>query len=346
MCDVTLAYEERLRAEAHCIVHSMENPVCQHHKFGHCKFKQQCLKEHVKNECEDLSACREIKSCKKRHPKICRRFALENFCKFGKECSYVHNTKEHSKICKDVHDDILEDMKNLKAEVDLIKKTVQSLSEIKKEGKIIKKSIEALKKDINDIKAENIKISKKVSTIEEDMESETDENSDADEIESHDETEIRELLSCIYCKTHFGKRKYYESHMENHEGDGIIKCLKCLYSCESKVTLIKHMNTKHPHSSSKNSETVTEEEDFENYCDIEDDSQLYCIEMVNDEPVWACNLCSEGLDSEEEMIIHMKECHERIVSITEEPVSVCKDGKCAESGRASCIECIYKQWDY
>ena len=132
--------------------------------------------------------------------------------------------------------------------------------------------------------------------------------------------------------------------MESHEGDGIIKCLKCLYSCESKVTLLKHMNTKHPHISSKNSETVTEEEDFDNICDIEDDSQLYCIEMVNHEPVLACNLCSEGLDSEEEMIIHMKESHDRVVSITEEPLSACRDGNCAESRKVSCMECIYKQW--
>ena len=44
------------------------------------------------------------------------------------------------------------------------------------------------------MKAENIKISKKVSIIEKDMESETDENSDVDEIEYHEESEIRELL--------------------------------------------------------------------------------------------------------------------------------------------------------
>ena len=46
------------------------------------------------------------------------------------------------------------------------------------EGKLIKRSVEALKKEINNMKAENIKISKKVSIIEKDMESETDENSE------------------------------------------------------------------------------------------------------------------------------------------------------------------------
>jgi hypothetical protein len=89
----------------------MEGPVCHHHKFGYCKFKQQCLKEHVKNECEDLSSCREIKFCRKRHPKICRRFSIENFCKFGEQCSYVHLSKDHKTVSKEVFDDIVENIK-------------------------------------------------------------------------------------------------------------------------------------------------------------------------------------------------------------------------------------------
>ena len=149
----------------------------------------------MKTECEDLSACREIKFCKKRHPKICRKYSLEFFCKFGKDCSYVHITREHSKVFKDLYDEIVEDIKNIKAEVDLLKNTVKSLNEIKKEGKLKKKSIEAPKKDIDKIQAENIQISKKVSMIEDDMESETDENSDVNGNESHDESEIKELFS-------------------------------------------------------------------------------------------------------------------------------------------------------
>ena len=315
--------------------------MCQHHKFGYCKFKQQCLKEHVKNECEDLSSCREIKFCRKRHPKICRRFSIENFCKFGEQCSYVHLSKDHKTVSKEVFDDIVENMKNIRAEVDLLKKTVKSLCEIKNEGKWIMKSIDVLKDEIDKIKAENIKITNKVNLIAEEMESETDENSDGDESELHDKVEL-ELLSCVYCKTHFGNRKYYESHMESYEGNGIVKCLKCLYSCENKITLQKHMNTKHPLIDPAN---VLSEEDTDINCDIEDEQELYNIEMVNGEPLWACNLCNDGLDSEEEIITHIKESHNRVVSITEEPISACKDGNCAEMREVSCMECIYKQWD-
>ena len=97
-------------------------------------------------------------------------------------------------------------MKNIKAQVDLLRKTVKLLSEIKNEGKWIKKLMDVLKEEIDKIMAENIKITNKVNVIEKDMESETDENSDGDESELHDKVEL-ELLSCVYCKTHFGNRK-------------------------------------------------------------------------------------------------------------------------------------------
>ena len=317
--------------------------MCHHHKFGFCKFKQQCLKEHVETECEALSACKEIKSCRKRHPKTCRRFSLENFCQFGERCSYVHVARDHNKVA---FNKIVEDMNNIKAELDLLKNTVKSLSEIKKEGKVIKKSIEGLKAEIVKIKAENLQIVMKVKSLEEDMETETDDNSDSDETDINDRAEVDEVLSCIYCKTQFSKIKYFKSHMESHEGDDIIKCLKCLYSCANKLTLQKHMNTKHPFIDSGNNDKVPEEDETDNDCDIEEDQDIYDIEMVNGEPVWACNLCSDALESQEEMIIHMQESHNRVVNDNDEVVASCKDGNCAESTNVSCIECIYKQWDY
>ena len=56
--------------------------------------------------------------------------------------------------------------------------------------------------------------------------------------------------------------------------------------------------------------------------------------MVSGKPVWACNLCSDTLDSEEEMIIHMQESPKRVFSKTEGLVSSCKDGNCVHSANA------------
>ena len=52
---------------------------------------------------------------------------------------------------------MVKDIRNLKAEMDLLKNTVKSLNDIKQEGKVIKKSIHALKEEIPKIKAENLK---------------------------------------------------------------------------------------------------------------------------------------------------------------------------------------------
>ena len=314
--------------------------MCQYYKFGYCKFKHQCHKEHVETKCEALSAFRDIKCCHKRHPKVCKRFALEIFCKYGEHCAYEHIVKDQS---KGEVDELVEDMKNIKAELDILKNTVKSLSQIKEEGKVIKKSIHDLKADIKNIKAENLQMSRKIGQLEEEMETDTDDQSENDEAGSHSIGEL-ELLSCEFCKTHFEIRRNYEAHMEGHEGEGIIKCLQCLYSCEKKVTLKKHMNTKHPFEGSNDSESRYDDEQNDN--DIEDD-MLYDIEIVNGEPVCVCNLCSEGLDNAEELINHMKESHNRVLTpeVGKHKSVPCKDGNCIESGISTCIECIMRQYE-
>ena len=67
----------------------MEGIICSHHMYGYCKFKERCEKQHVKGECKYLSACKS-KTCKKRHPKVCKRYSLEKYCKFGTDCAYLH----------------------------------------------------------------------------------------------------------------------------------------------------------------------------------------------------------------------------------------------------------------
>ena len=136
----------------------MVSQICHHHKFGYCRFKEQCEKEHVKEECQALSACKEVRSCNKRHPKTCKRFVFERFCKFGDECAYLHLTRDNS---KEVYTEVIEDVKNLKAEVDLLKKTVKSLSYIKEEAKEVKKEIKRVKEEISQLKQKILKQQRK-----------------------------------------------------------------------------------------------------------------------------------------------------------------------------------------
>ena len=68
------------------------SPICKHFQTGFCKFWDQCRQRHEAGVCKSLNCS--TKTCKMRHPKMCKFFALNQFCKFGENCCYKHNTSE------------------------------------------------------------------------------------------------------------------------------------------------------------------------------------------------------------------------------------------------------------
>ena len=68
--------------------------VCKYQKYGFCKFKDSCKNQHLVKTCENLTACENVKSCHKRHPRVCKRFALEKVCSFGADCAYQHQEEK------------------------------------------------------------------------------------------------------------------------------------------------------------------------------------------------------------------------------------------------------------
>ena len=66
------------------------SPICKHFQTGFCKFRDQCRQRHEAGVCKSLNCS--TKTCKMRHPKMCKFFALNQFCKFGENCCYRHNT--------------------------------------------------------------------------------------------------------------------------------------------------------------------------------------------------------------------------------------------------------------
>ena len=102
--------------------------ICQHPMYGYCKFQTQCQKIHVQGQHEAFAACNGIKSCKKRHPKVCKRFEIEKYCKFGRECAYAHlkssNVEEYSKL----EDTVISNIANMKAELIGLKHVIQKLA--------------------------------------------------------------------------------------------------------------------------------------------------------------------------------------------------------------------------
>ena len=78
-----------VREESRQVIKMTAN-ICQYFKFGYCKFNSLCNKDHITDEiCTERSACK-TKSCIKRHPKACKRYAIERFCRFGETCAYFH----------------------------------------------------------------------------------------------------------------------------------------------------------------------------------------------------------------------------------------------------------------
>ena len=48
--------------------------VCKHFKYGFCKFGEKCNKQHLKEICQTEDC--NLKTCSKRHPKICKFFSV------------------------------------------------------------------------------------------------------------------------------------------------------------------------------------------------------------------------------------------------------------------------------
>ena len=143
--------------------------------------------------------------------------------------------------------------------------------------------IESLNEDIKDIKVQNEDIDEKIRLLE-------DEFDDSDTDESCDDES--EALQC--------------------------KCSTCNYRCERELTLSKHIHTKHSeeeHNKRKHEKKFNTEASDKNQNESEnedeDELEYFKIEIVNDEEVYACNLCIEAFDSEKEVREHLRDSHKK-----------------------------------
>ena len=208
------------------------------------------------NQICDIKGCDPSK-CRERHPKECKYFAVQKFCKFGNGCGFRHY-ENHKYVELEQFNLLLEDSKNIKAEIEVLKNTVKALAGIKQEGKVIKKHVESLKDEIRKIHCENMNIIQRIKDIEDDLAEDADE-----ELEEHSINSVR-----------VGKSQLVKLTSEI-EGE--------------------------------------EEEDREN--EEVEELDLFQIEMVNGEMVWACNLRDHGFDSSKEIKEHMKNEHDKVVNI-------------------------------
>ena len=62
--------------------------ICNFNKFGFCKFRDRCRKQHVNDKCEN-SSC-DISVCILRHPRRCKFYSEYKRCKYGEWCRFEH----------------------------------------------------------------------------------------------------------------------------------------------------------------------------------------------------------------------------------------------------------------
>ena len=127
----------------------MKSMVCRFNQTGYCKFWERCHKIHENEMCREKN-CERI-GCIKRHPKNCKYFLLHLFCKFGMDCVFIHHRTGRSTEM----DSFTEDVKTLKAEVNILKTAIKTFMSIKEEANISKDSIDVLKREIETLMESN-----------------------------------------------------------------------------------------------------------------------------------------------------------------------------------------------
>ena len=106
--------------------------VCKHFRTVYCKFGEVCQRNHVKEICQ-IENCHSD-SCSKRNPKICKYFHINQFCKFGKDCSYLHIiSKEKSDITDLNHkvNELQTMILNMTHQIDFLKSELEAVKQEK-----------------------------------------------------------------------------------------------------------------------------------------------------------------------------------------------------------------------
>ena len=87
--------------------------VCSFNKYGFCKFKLNCRKQHIMEKCSKTNC--EIHSCSSRHPRTCRYYRDIGYCKFGEFCLFNHDKRSNC----------LEESHKISKKIETIEKTIE-----------------------------------------------------------------------------------------------------------------------------------------------------------------------------------------------------------------------------
>ena len=208
----------------------MKEESWKYHKFGYCKYNQSgCRSQHYDEICEDGFACKNIKTCFKRHPRLCKKIIKEGFCRFGNlnSCAYSHP-----------QDLITSNHNDLKTKVTTLEKTVQEMA-----SKIIYLETQLMVKP--DCTSPVFKSILSESYLEtnydgEDSEKISHENTHESKENNKSNTLIKKSEETI--TIHMNDEKM---NKESTNQGQLFFCDMCSYKCKNKKTIEKHLHKKH-----------------------------------------------------------------------------------------------------
>ena len=279
--------------------------VCSYHKFGYCKHKEHCRKQHVKEICENISC--EVSVCSSRHPKICKFYRDYGRCKFN-PCMFRHvdNTidtselkKENEKILKMIEtiDDKLKDIEakivvseDLISKLCIVEERLEKLSQIEKALFDKEKNIYALAKKIDcnkkdeDFKLEQLE--ERIVKLESHFTKDLD-NKDKKiimcnlcEFEANSQQGLKVHMRRKHtlvgteqyprkydvCEISIEKQKDMKIHMKTHSfKTAAYQCFDCDFCGDSKRTMNVHLGKQH----SENYECGLCDSEYKNLEDLE-----------------------------------------------------------------------------
>ena len=143
----------------------MIREVCLFDKFSFCRNGVKCLKVHLKEVCQNREC--EYRKCNKRHPKPCRFFRENGFCKFGTSCRYSHRVsreiEENNKkieALEKVTDKLSKQVADQEAEIKALKLELCEIANVE---------LKSLRKQIDDLTKSNDEKERAIKKLEEDF---------------------------------------------------------------------------------------------------------------------------------------------------------------------------------
>ena len=265
-------------------------PICRYNKFGYCKFKDTCRKNHINTLCEN-SSC-DVQICTLRHPKECKHYRNHGRCKFGEWCRFSHIEKE-------------DELKNLRLENDTINKKLADLEKnVFEKERVFNQNDD----EVKNLKLENETVNQKLADIEKSI---IEKDRMFDNFVASMLDKFRKLEDKIYQEENNESETdmtfcnpYLQQPSEDFE-----------FVPENSVELENHMKEIHENINNEksNPETVEKEVEVIYQCDLCDFKtthspglKIHKTKVHNIKVKYPCDQCSEGpFDSKKKLKSHI-----------------------------------------